>query len=183
MGELAFDKKVEAIHDALESASLRHAFGGAIALGFYGEPRATVDVDVNVFVGVDRRGEVEAAFDALGIVVTDRVKPDQHGWEQFRFGWTPIDVFYAYDDFHGAMATAVRLFPFGQPTLPFLSAEHLLTCKVIFDRPKDWLDIDQVLLTMPEFDGAECLRWVEHVVGADDQRYRRLAAAITAIRG
>jgi hypothetical protein len=36
--------------DAFEDASLPYAIGGAIALGFYVPPRATLDVDVNVFM-------------------------------------------------------------------------------------------------------------------------------------
>ena len=39
-----------AIADALEERGIGYAIGGAIALGYYAVPRATVDVDVNVFV-------------------------------------------------------------------------------------------------------------------------------------
>ena len=35
--------KILATHDAL--AEVDHAFGGAIALAYYAEPRATVDID------------------------------------------------------------------------------------------------------------------------------------------
>lgn len=50
---------------ALESAGLPHAIGGAIAYGFYGPPRATFDVDVNVFVPP---AEVDRVVDALSAV-------------------------------------------------------------------------------------------------------------------
>lgn len=40
-----------AVADALERHGLPYAIGGALALGFYAVPRATVDVDVNVQVG------------------------------------------------------------------------------------------------------------------------------------
>lgn len=38
------------IADGLEQNALSYAVGGAIALGFYATPRATIDVDVNIFV-------------------------------------------------------------------------------------------------------------------------------------
>ena len=38
--------------DALEAEGLPYAIGGALALGHYTPPRATVDVDLNVFIVV-----------------------------------------------------------------------------------------------------------------------------------
>jgi hypothetical protein len=38
------------IADALERQKIPYAIGGAIALGFYAPPRATLDVDINIFV-------------------------------------------------------------------------------------------------------------------------------------
>jgi hypothetical protein len=55
------------IADALESHGV--ALGGALAYGQYGIPRATNDVDVNVFVEVDSLGPVFVALQSLGIVV------------------------------------------------------------------------------------------------------------------
>ena len=37
------------VADGLEQHGIAYAIGGAIALGFYAVPRATVDVDINVF--------------------------------------------------------------------------------------------------------------------------------------
>lgn len=42
--------KIEAVHRSLEQAGIPHAFGGAFALAYYGAPRETKDIDVNVFV-------------------------------------------------------------------------------------------------------------------------------------
>jgi Nucleotidyl transferase AbiEii toxin, Type IV TA system len=39
------------VHDGLDAARIHHAFGGAFALLWCtGEPRTTVDIDLNVFV-------------------------------------------------------------------------------------------------------------------------------------
>ena len=42
---------------------IAHAFGGGLVLPLYGQVRATGDIDVGVFVGVD---ECDVAFGALG---------------------------------------------------------------------------------------------------------------------
>ena len=63
--------------------------------------------------------------------------------------------------------------PFGDHRLPILAPEHLLVCKVIFDRPKDWLDIEQVLVCVQEIDLVEIRASLRRTVGADDARVRR----------
>ncbi len=52
-------------------------------------------------------------------------------------------------------------------------------CKVIFDRPKDWVDIDSMLDAGAAVDAAEILRWVGRVAGDADPRYTRIAAVLT----
>ncbi len=71
--------------------------------------------------------------------------------------------------------------PFADTTIRVLSAEHLAVCKAVFDRPKDWLDIQQVLVTVTAFDAAEARRWMEHLVGARDARYRKLERQMSAL--
>ena len=39
---------------ALEARGQEYALGGAIALGFWGEPRGTLDVDVTLFLAPDK---------------------------------------------------------------------------------------------------------------------------------
>jgi hypothetical protein len=43
-------ESAQRIADALESAGVSYAIGGALALAVAGVPRGTADVDVNVFV-------------------------------------------------------------------------------------------------------------------------------------
>ncbi len=169
--------KVVAIHDTLAAARIDHAFGGALALASYAEPRATIDVDVNVFVDPSRHNEVVAALSRLGVTgAVDTAKVERDG--QCRLAWddNPIDLFYAYHDLHAAMRKAVRRARIGGRVVPILSPEHLLTCKVIFNRPKDWLDIEQILVGALDADRGEVSRWLDQIVGADDPRAERFAA-------
>src|SRR5947207_14799661 len=113
MSELGLAGKVVALDKALHRADIPHAFGGALALAYYAEPRATIDVDVNVFVSVDRWPEVAAALSPLGVSVEiDVQRLERDG--QIRSWWddTPVDLFFAYDPFHDAMSKAARTQPF-----------------------------------------------------------------------
>jgi hypothetical protein len=62
----AFDGGVR-IASALARAGISYALGGALAYGQYGIPRATNDVDVNVFIAPTQLGDVAAALRPLGI--------------------------------------------------------------------------------------------------------------------
>ena len=53
-------------------------------------------------------------------------------------------------------------------------------CKVVFDRPKDWVDIDAIVAAETSVDVAEVLRWVGRIVGDDDPRYNRIASVLSA---
>ncbi len=52
--------------------------------------------------------------------------------------------------------------------MPILAPEHLAVCKAMFDRRKDWLDIEQMLIATDELDVAEVEGWLERMVGPDD---------------
>jgi hypothetical protein len=176
MTALTLPEKVVAIHDRLDEAGVDHAFGGALALASYAEPRATIDVDVNVFLDPSRHAEVATALASLGIsgdVSPARVERDG----QCRLAWdsNPIDLFYAYHELHVAMRKASRRTQFAERSIPILAPEHLLTCKVVFNRPKDWLDVEQMLVGALDMDRAEVADWLDRIVGSDDPRAVRFA--------
>lgn len=176
MTDLTLPEKVVAIHASLTEARIGHAFGGALALASYAEPRATIDVDVNVFLQPRRHEEVLAALSTLGVtgdVPIDRVERD--GQCRLAWGDNPVDLFYAYHELHTAMQKAARRAELGGESIPILAPEHLLTCKVIFNRRKDWLDIEQILVGALDSDRSEVADWLDRIVGADDPRAQRFA--------
>ena len=148
----------------------------------YAEPRATVDIDLNLFVGVERYDEVAARLVALGVDAKDPAVRDRVQREgQARVFWeeTPVDMFFAYDPFHDAAADARRDVPFAETTIPVLSASHLVVCKVVYNRARDWVDIDAMLAADEPLDVAEVLRWVGRIAGDTDPRYERIVALLT----
>ena len=174
MPELGLADKLVAIDVALTEAAIPHAFGGAIALAYYAEPRTTIDIDCNVFVNPNEHAEVTRALEPLGFDASiDPARVESDGQVRIKWGTTPVDLFFAYDAVHDAMSEGIRPVEFGDTTIPILGPEHLVVCKVIFNRPKDWLDIEQVLVAVEGFDVATVRRWVTHVVGTVDPRYVR----------
>jgi hypothetical protein len=173
--EPTLPQKIVAIHERLDEVGIAHAFGGALALAYYAEPRATDDIDVNVFVAPAAFPTVRQALAGLGVDGdgVDITVLERDGQCRLRWGRTPLDLFFAYDELHDAMRREARLQPFGEDRLPVLCPEHLLVCKAIFDRPKDWLDIEQILVCVDDLDIAEIRTWLERIVGADDPRGRR----------
>jgi hypothetical protein len=178
MAEPSLAEKVVAVHRALDDAGIAHAFGGALALAYYAEPRATVDIDVNVFVDPADYPQVWSALEPLGVTEpADPAHVARDGQVRLRWGRNPIDLFFAYDPVHEAMRRASRTVPFGDVQIPILAAEHLIVAKVVFNRAKDWLDIEQMLTLVPALQVGEVHRWLDHLVGSDDdraERFRRL---------
>lgn len=176
MSEPSLPDKVLAIHERLGEARIGHAFGGALALAYYAEPRATIDVDLNVFTAPGAHDAVHAALAPLGVTAPeDAATIERDGQCRWWWGRTPIDLFFAYDPIHDAMRREARAVPFGERTIVVLAPEHLIVCKAAFDRPKDWLDIEQVLVCADELDVGEIDAWLVRVLGADDERRRRFA--------
>ena len=139
--------RVVAVCESLDRAAIPWALGGALALAYAtNEPRGTRDIDVNVFVGsVDAR----AVFAALptGVAFTDADVVEAGERDQVRLWWdtTPIDVFFAAGQFHLDVASRCRAVPFEGHRINVLSAEDLAVFKALFDRTKDWADIEAMV--------------------------------------
>jgi hypothetical protein len=166
-----------AVHDALCTARLAHAFGGAIALAYCTEePRGTRDLDVNVFTDPSRAAEVLRALpDAVTVSPANIEAAEREG--QVRVWWedTPIDVFLDIHQFHDQVAATVREVPFSGRTIPVLGCTALVVFKVLFDRTKGWADIEAIVaagaVNIPE---ASAL--VAGILGPEDPTLHRLAA-------
>ena len=172
---------IVSLHEMLDSAGVSHQFGGAIALAWYRNPRATTDIDVNLTVPPEAAEPVLGLLGRLGVTVTpeDRAAIAQDG--QARLDWcgSYLDVFFATLDLHLEMAERARLVRFGPVDIPILAPEHLIACKAIFDRPKDWLDIAEILRWGTEVDVTRTLYWVSEILGPEAEQYARLAELLS----
>jgi hypothetical protein len=85
-----------ALAQAFEAHGIEYALGGALAYGIWGIPRATLDVDINVFVEDDELPRVAAALADLGLQVdaTDLARDSRaKGLIVLRFGGYRVDLF------------------------------------------------------------------------------------------
>ncbi len=171
--------KVLTVHSAFDRAGLHHAFGGAIALAYYGEPRVTIDVDVNLFAPLHEWPAIKAAFAGLGLA-SDIGHEELRRDREVRIRWDRNDIhlFFGGDALHGTMPDAVREVPFGDGTIPIVSAEHLIVRKAMLDRPKDWPDIEAILTATGDLDVEEIVAWAQRLSSPDDPRVTKLREAI-----
>lgn len=169
-----FVEKILEVTRSLSATGIEHAFGGAICLGYHTEsPRATVDIDVNISAAPKRAKWVLGALPpALQWTSADVQQIVRDGQARVFWDQTPIDVFFPQHELHEALRSRVQSVPFGGSSIPILSATDLSIFKALFDRPKDWVDIDE-MLAYGEVDTGEVRTWLVQLVGADDRRVER----------
>ncbi len=144
---MTLPEKLVALHRALARRRIPHAFGGAIALAYCTlDPRATSDIDVNVFVPA---AEAATALRALPAEIAQPEGTEEAAARdgQLRLWWeeTPVDLFFDTVPLHDAAARHRRVVPFARTEIPVLGAEQLAVFKAMFDRTRDWADVEAML--------------------------------------
>jgi len=173
--------KIVAIHAALHQAELPHAFGGALALAWCTQrARGTIDIDVNVFVSLERVDDVLHALPATITYSTADIN-ELNTDGQTRLWWdsTPVDMFLNTTEFHDAVATRARYEQFGGAEVPFLACADLAVFKALFDRTKDWADLED-MNSAGTLDVERLIGTMAHYMGGDDPRIERLRSLAIA---
>jgi len=131
---------------------------GGIALVRWGQPRTTADVDVTLLTGF---GEEEQYIDFLLAEYRSRVNDPRAFAIQNRIlllqaaNGIGLDVALGGLPFEERLISRATDFDFGGGILLVtVSAEDLIVLKAFADRPKDWVDIDGILIRQ-----AESLDW------------------------
>jgi hypothetical protein len=168
--------KLFAIHDALAAHALPHAFGGAIALAYcVEEPRGTRDLDVNIFCDAADAAKVLAGLpDGVRVSAEDIARVERDGQARLDWDGVPIDVFLNNLPLHEAVSNAVVWVPLQGRKVPMLDCASLVIFKSMFDRTKDWADIEAIASAAPE-DIETAAQTLADLLGEDDPAYLRLA--------
>jgi hypothetical protein len=136
--------------EQLESRGQEYALGGAIALGYWGAPRGTVDVDLTVFLPPERPAECLWLLQDIGCEFLSAAAAEslrEHGFCSVKFAGMRLDVFLPIVPFYEAARTRrKRLELAGQPVVVW-DAESLAVFKMMFFRRKDLADVEQILRT------------------------------------
>ncbi|HET9485407.1 MAG TPA: hypothetical protein VFO79_15710 [Xanthomonadales bacterium] len=150
--------------DRLEEAGLPYAIGGALALGAWGAPRVTKDVDLSIFAPVSKFSTVADALERAGMIFDRARAPkdlERIGLFNGRLAGVVVDLFMSG---HPHMAEMQRRrqrieAPDGSH-LYFISAEDLCVMKLLYGRPKDVGDLERLLAARPDLDLAYVRRWL-----------------------
>ena len=135
--------------EKLEVSGLTYAIGGAIALGYWGVPRSTLDIDMTLWFPTGKDHDAFETLFKLGVTGAslDRVVKDsvENGVVYLRFEGVRLDVFSPSIPFYDealALRTRVSLPEVGETWM--LSAETLAVFKLLFFRAKDLGDLERL---------------------------------------
>jgi hypothetical protein len=168
---------------ALCAASIPHAIGGAIALGFWSEPRGTYDLDINLFMAGDEAAKGIEAVERAGVVFS-QFDPHRSALERGDargyYEDMPVDLFFNSIPVHESARHRIVFVDLLGKTIPILSAEDIVVFKLLFDRAKDRTDIEILLGHKTDLDLDYVLACLRDTVGLDDHRadwWKRALAA------
>jgi hypothetical protein len=134
----------------LESRDREYALGGAIALGFWGVPRGTVDVDLTLFLPPEQPSECLWLLQDIGCEVSSAKAAEslrEHGFCSVTFAGMRLDVFLPTVPFYQAARSRRKRQDLNGRPITIWDAESLAVFKMMFFRRKDLADIEQILQT------------------------------------
>jgi len=163
------------LHDGLDAAGIPHAFGGAFALLWCtGEPRITVDIDINIFAPPSEAQRVlDALPDEIVPTVDDAAQLTSSGQCRVMFDGTPVDIFLDTTPFHDDLRLHLKEHQLADARLPFLSCNDLAVFKAFFNRRKDWADIEE-MMRAGRLDIPYVVGLLSDYLSPDDERIREL---------
>ena len=159
----------------LTEDGIEFAFGGALALAAWGVPRATIDVDVSVFVPpTDWRRVVDALERCGALVAADEAErtATSIGLIVAYVAGTRVDLFLQHHPMHADMRRRrVSRHGVGDGESYFLSASDVVLTKLLYNRAKDRTDLERLFAVCGgQIDVEYVAGWLERIVGADDER-------------
>jgi hypothetical protein len=139
-----------ALAERLDARAQDYALGGAIALGYWGLPRSTVDVDVTLYLPPDRPSECVWLLQEIGCKFAaskalESLRVD--GFCRVTYAGLDVDVFLPIVPFYEAARARRKSVPLGDRPIVIWDAETLTVFKMMFFRRKDLADVEQILRT------------------------------------
>ena len=167
--------RILTIHRLLDKADVGHAFGGALALAYCtGEPRATRDIDINIFLPAEQVSVVQKALHSvIGFTDSQLKYLEAEGQTRVFWGETPVDLFFNVSDLHQHMSLKTSQGILNGVEIPVLSAEFLAIFKAMFNRTKDWADLE-AMVEEGSFNSDFVVSQLVDLLGAQDARIERL---------
>ncbi len=114
-----------------------YAIGGAIALGYWAEPRGTIDVDFTLFIPPEKPGECVWLLQELGceLNTSDALRSlNEHGFCRVSYAGLRVDVFLPTVPFYEDARKRRQLVDLGGQEILIWDAETLVVLKMMFFR-------------------------------------------------
>ncbi len=167
-----------ALVDVLEASNVDYAVGGAIAMGLVGYPRATADVDVLVAIPAIRTQCLVDALAAAGFTSSEGTPLDARRWLDetrtsglCRVTWRGVRVELFVPKVplqHSVLARRWRGAITAAKSAWITTAEDLVLLKMVFNRPKDLIDVQRLLVARHgELDLAYIEDWATRTLAPD----------------
>jgi hypothetical protein len=144
---------------------------GGVAASVLGTPRLTADVDVVLLLSVSRLPELLQVAAALGLV--PRIVDAEQFARRNRMvllrhmeSGVSVDVSLGMLPFEEEVVARSSMHQIGDIALRLPTPEDLIVLKAVAHRPKDLLDIAEVLRHHPDLDRARIERWVREFAAA-----------------
>jgi hypothetical protein len=167
---------------ALERHGVSYAIGGALAYAFWGIPRATLDVDLNVFVEADALEPVFAALGEAGVgveTVGALAAVHKRGMFEAMLGPLRVDVFLPSIPFSWEAERTRKRQQLEGTDVWVLSAEAIAIFKLLFFRPKDVIDLERLVgVQGTALDVGYIRGHIVDMMGEDDVRVSRWDALV-----
>jgi hypothetical protein len=161
------------LNELLKNANIPFAFGGAIALGFcIDQPRATADLDINIFLAIRDIDKLLSILPAqIKVSRENRNALKRDGQARLFWGDTAIDFFLNTHEFHTAVSKRIYEVNFAGGKIPVLSCEDLALFKAFFARTRDWADIEEMVRSH-SIDPARVYAELKSLLGADHENIK-----------
>jgi hypothetical protein len=156
-----------------ERRNLPYAVMGGIAVGFHGIPRPTYDVDFTLAIARESLPDLYRELESHGFSVPE---PFASGWVDYVSGLpvvklklyargrtVDIDVFLAESRFQASVIQRRKKELIRNIPCYLVSAEDLILLKLIADRPRDIVDIADVLFTQGQLDKEYLCHWADEM--------------------
>lgn len=166
-----------ALQEFLEETGWDFYFIGGLAVQVWGQPRLTQDIDLTVFTNLKDEPEYIARLldryspkfsDASQFALTNRVLP------MFTKGGIGIDVTLGglSDDSEALRRSSYQWFT-DTVSLRVCSADDLVIMKTVAARPRDWLDIEAVIIKQTNLDWDYIIDTIQSLDAYEDISARR----------
>lgn len=178
-----FQSLLKTIASSLNKSQIPYMVIGGQAVLLYGEPRLTKDIDVTLGVGVDHLDRLKAIVNRLGLkYLTDRV--DDFVKETMvlpvidQKSGIRIDFIFSFSPYESQAIERAKDISFGRTPVKFASLEDVIIHKMIAERPRDFEDVQSILLKNPRYDSQYIEKWLSEFDTALDKNYRESFAGL-----